>query len=174
MTRHGRPKPIDWIGKVVTRLDFTSGIRSYGMSGPKIRASCERALSCPSQTPMANRHQIFCFLQVCKYKSDLELFGKKEYWQPPSEFEKLRAGDCEDYALWTWRKLIDLKEDARLVIGMHEKTGHAWVTSVCEDGVWLLETTSKHHLRFVRVEDAEGYRPWFSVDGRLRFFNHET
>jgi hypothetical protein len=43
------------------------------------------------------------FLVNCRYVSDEEQFGKKDYWQPPEEFEKRKQGDCEDFALWTWR-----------------------------------------------------------------------
>jgi hypothetical protein len=173
VTRRDRPPPIDWIGKVITNHDYTSGIRSYDMSTKKIRDLCTLALKEPSQTPMANHHQIFCFLAICTCKSDLELFGEQEHWQLPSEFEKLRQGDCEDHAIWTWRKLVDLKEDARLVIGSQDDGGHVWVNSIREDGVWLLETTAKTDLRFQRIDETKGYKPKFSVDGRLRFFRHE-
>jgi hypothetical protein len=46
------------------------------------------------------------FLVGCTYVSDTELFGKRDYWQPPEDFEKRRKGDCEDFALWTWRQLL--------------------------------------------------------------------
>src|SRR6266478_1137994 len=48
------------------------------------------------------------FLRKCRYVSDEEQFGKKEYWMPPQDFERSRKGDCEDFSLmrggnsWTW------------------------------------------------------------------------
>lgn len=33
--------------------------------------------------------------------TDEELFGQPDYWQTPEEFLKRRAGDCEDYALFS-------------------------------------------------------------------------
>lgn len=33
------------------------------------------------------------------YKSDLEVHGKREYWQDPEETLKRRTGDCEDFAI---------------------------------------------------------------------------
>jgi hypothetical protein len=36
------------------------------------------------------------FLRSCRGVSDKKLFDKEDYWQPPDEFEKRKAGDCED------------------------------------------------------------------------------
>jgi hypothetical protein len=47
--------------------------------------------------------------------SDQELLGKLDYWQPPEDFEKRKKGDCEDFALWTWRQLLDMGYGAPLV-----------------------------------------------------------
>ena len=51
---------------------------------------------------------IVAFLQTCEYVSDIELFHKPDFWQHPRDFEKLRRGDCADFALWAWRKLAEL------------------------------------------------------------------
>jgi predicted transglutaminase-like cysteine proteinase len=69
------------------------------------------------------------FLASCQYISDREQFGKDDYWQPPDEFEKRKKGDCEDFALWTWRQLLNLGYDARFVVGSSGRygDGHAWV-----------------------------------------------
>jgi predicted transglutaminase-like cysteine proteinase len=47
------------------------------------------------------------FLNGCKYVSDEEQFDRKDYWMPPEEFEKSKKGDCDDFALWTWRQLLE-------------------------------------------------------------------
>ena len=60
---------------------------------------------------------IVAFLQTCEYVTDIELFHKLDFWQHPAAFEKLRRGDCEDFALWAWRKLAELGIDADFCVG---------------------------------------------------------
>lgn len=69
------------------------------------------------------------FLVRCQYVSDQELFDKRDYWQPPEDFERRRKGDCEDFALWTWRQLLSMGYDARFIGGSAGRygSGHAWV-----------------------------------------------
>jgi hypothetical protein len=55
------------------------------------------------------------WLLGCEYVSDPELFNEPDFWQHPRTFEQLRRGDCEDHALWAWRKLVELGHDAHLV-----------------------------------------------------------
>src|SRR5262245_32721587 len=57
------------------------------------------------------------WLQGCQYISDAELFHERDYWQHPGAFEELRRGDCEDFALWTWRKLGEIGIDAEFYVG---------------------------------------------------------
>jgi predicted transglutaminase-like cysteine proteinase len=57
------------------------------------------------------------FLAACKAVSAQDLFGKRDYWQPPEEFERLKKGGCVDFSLWTWRQLLSLGYDARFVGG---------------------------------------------------------
>src|SRR5258708_4353585 len=72
------------------------------------------------------------FLGGCKQVSDKELFDKDDYWQPPEEFERLKKGDCDDFAFWTWRQFMDLGFDTRIVFGRVGRygSGHAWVQFV--------------------------------------------
>jgi hypothetical protein len=69
------------------------------------------------------------FLSRCKYVSDKEQFDRDDYWQPPEQFERSKQGDCDDFALWTWRELLDLGYEARFVLGRAGRygEGHAWV-----------------------------------------------
>src|SRR5206468_9236743 len=57
------------------------------------------------------------FLAGCRYVSDNEQFGVRDYWMPPEEFERRKRGDCECAALWAWRQLLQLRYDARFVVG---------------------------------------------------------
>ena len=47
------------------------------------------------------------FLRKCRYVSDEEQFGKKEYWMPPQDFERSRKGDGEDFSLYAWGQLLE-------------------------------------------------------------------
>ena len=117
------------------------------------------------------------FLSTCSAVSDKEQFGTDEYWQPPEDFEKTRKGDCEDFALWTWRELLAMGYDARFVAGRHGRfgIGHAWVTFQRDGKCYLVEP----QLRFVgetfpRLTTLR-YEPKFSVawDGqRISFYSH--
>jgi predicted transglutaminase-like cysteine proteinase len=45
------------------------------------------------------------WLFSCKYVTDSMSQGVLDHWQHPVDFESSKAGDCEDHALWAWRKL---------------------------------------------------------------------
>jgi len=118
------------------------------------------------------------FLMGCRYVSDKELFGKEEYWQPPEEFEKNRKGDCEDFALWTWRQLLNMGYDVRFVGGRAGRygEGHAWIEFL-QDGKWfLLEPLYRRVGRTIPRLLTLRYEPRTSVswDGKtLRYFSHK-
>jgi hypothetical protein len=115
------------------------------------------------------------WLLGCDYESDPELFHERDFWQHPRTFERLRRGDCEDHALWAWRKLVELGLDAELVCGRWDVTrpdarGHAWV--VFRDGgtEFVLETVEDTRAAMVRplAEVRAHYRPHSAVDARFR------
>ena len=56
------------------------------------------------------------WLLGCEYVSDPDLFRVADYWQHPRTFEQIRRGDCEDHAIWAWRKLIELAPRPNRVI----------------------------------------------------------
>jgi len=85
-----------------------------------------------SAIAVASLDDILEWLAGCHYESDTSLFRESDYWQHPHTFEQLRRGDCEDFALWAWRKLIEIGIDADLVIGRRvppgaENSRHAWI-----------------------------------------------
>src|SRR5262245_57744122 len=57
------------------------------------------------------------WLLQCQYVTDVDLFKERDLWQHPSAFEALRRGDCEDFALWTWRKLGEVGIEAEFYVG---------------------------------------------------------
>src|SRR6266436_4813001 len=86
------------------------------------------------------------FLRKCRYVSDEEQFGKKEYWMPPQDFERSRKGDCEDFSLYAWRQLLDMGYKARFVGGTvgDSPAGHAWVTFQKDGKHYLLEPQHRY------------------------------
>ena len=121
---------------------------------------------------------IRAFLISCNYVSDQELFGKRDYWQPPEEFERRKKGDCEDFALWTWRQLLNLGYDARFIGGSAGRygAGHAWVQYFQEGKCYLLEPLCSRVGYTIPRLSTLRYEPRISVswDGKtLRYFAHK-
>ncbi len=118
------------------------------------------------------------FLSGCKYVSDQEQFGKRDYWQPPEEFERTKRGDCDCFALWTWRELLTLGYDARFVIGRAGRYGevHAWVQFSKDGKDFLVEPTmARLGCAMPRLETLR-YHPRLSVawnGSNINFFTHE-
>jgi predicted transglutaminase-like cysteine proteinase len=79
-----------------------------------------------------------------KYQLDAQQYGGyKEVWQNSKEAFINTRGDCEDHALALTDWLIEMGIDARIVLGSYKNEGHAWVVVFMENGVFLLESTSK-------------------------------
>jgi len=119
------------------------------------------------------------FLCGCRPVSDEKLFGKREYWQPPDEFEKRKAGDCEDFSLRTWRQLLDMGYDARIVFGRSGRygIGHAWVCLLQNDKCYLLEPQAAPlGLKLPRLSSLR-YQPRYSISsigGELKYYAHKN
>jgi len=115
------------------------------------------------------------WLLKCSYLSDDKLFRNADFWQHPAMFEKVRKGDCEDHAIWAWRRLRDLGIPARLFTGrvvslVNGGAGfHAWVVYEHEGKSVLFETVAYHRQRMLRpLEEARHeYVPHFSIDHSL-------
>lgn len=109
------------------------------------------------------------WLQQCQYVRDAELFGQRDVWQHPGEFETRRQGDCEDHALWAWRKLGELNVPAEFVVGRVQwgEVGdgvHAWVAYEENGRSYILESTHKKQIIYPLETIQTRYHPWFSVD----------
>lgn len=48
------------------------------------------------------------FFNKITYKTDLSVWGEKDYWATPFEFMGSGAGDCEDYAIAKYFSLVKL------------------------------------------------------------------
>lgn len=165
------PDYYDASGRKTFRPDLRrrSGFRSTFPPG--------RFLSQPLKTWCSDFAELRRFLSTCKYVSDKEQFAEEDYWQPPDNFEQSRKGDCEDFALWTWRQLIHMNCPARFVLGTPGRygDGHAWITFEKDGKAFLLEPLSwPVGLRLPRLSVIR-YKPKFSMawDGEnISFYAH--
>jgi len=137
-----------------------------------------RYVSQPLTVQCNSVKDIRSFLSTCEYVSDKELFGKQDYWQPPDQFEKNKKGDCEDFALWTWRQLLNLGYDARFVGGACGRYGggHAWVEYFENGKCYLVEPLRSGIVSTMPRLSTIRYLPKLSVswDGKtLRYFAHK-
>ncbi len=107
--------------------------------------------------------------------TDPQLFGCADYWQHPCAFEQSRAGDCEDFALWAWRKMVHLGYDAEFIAGRivdacGEHRGHTWILFRSDGTVFLFDPVLAQRalmvmpLRMVR----DSYIPEVSVGPDLK------
>jgi hypothetical protein len=137
-----------------------------------------RYISQPLSIQCSRMGDVRNFLSSCRYVSDKELFDKIDYWQPPEEFEKRKKGDCEDFALWTWRQLLSMGYDARFVGGSAGRygAGHAWVEYFKDGKCFLLEPLCCRVGYTMPRLSTMRYQPRISVswDGKtLRYFSHK-
>ena len=126
--------------------------------------------------------EICKWLAHCKYQDDASLFGRPDVWQHPVDFELLKKGDCDDHALWAWRKLRELNLPAQLVCGKwydpkrkrERPEGHAWVLfkKRGKKSWHVLECTGKDPKKMIiSLKDGEkNYFPELSVDTSLQTY----
>jgi hypothetical protein len=146
--------------------------------GPPSTFPMGRYVSKPLSVHCRTIGEIRNFLLGCHYVSDEKLFGKRDYWQPPDEFEKRKKGDCEDFAFWCWRQLLSMGYEARFTGGSagHYGAGHAWVEYFQNGKCFLFEPLfCKVGYTMPRLSTVR-YQPRYSVswDGKtLRYFSHK-
>ncbi|WP_420632087.1 hypothetical protein [Candidatus Leptofilum sp.] len=134
-----------------------------------------------SQVKVQSLDDICHWLQQCEYVGDRELFGQGDVWQHPSEFESRRQGDCEDHALWAWRKLKELNIPAEFVVGRTafgengnegRLISHAWISYQENGRTYIMETTHKKQLIYPLEAVQTRYHPWVSVNQQLQTFRY--
>lgn len=130
----------------------------------------------PSNVSIRSIRELCYWLRKCEYHSDSVLFGRSDYWQHPTGFETLRRGDCEDHALWAWRKLIELGHQTELVVGEcqfgaeSEDNIHAWVVYSKNGSRYLFESAAKSKKEMIRplADASPQYCPHVSIDQNLQ------
>jgi hypothetical protein len=135
-------------------------------------------VSQPLPTKCKDLEEVRRFLIMCRYVSDQAQFGQRDYWMPPQEFEQRKKGDCDDFALWTWRQLLAMGYDARFVVGESGRygSGHAWVTYTENRRTYLVEALAAWATPKLPRLSTVRYQPGISVtwDGkRILYYEHE-
>ncbi len=155
------------------RINLPRETWRFGRAAP---ADMAAFLAQPSTVTVSSVADVCAWLRRCTYDHDEAIFGEPDRWQAPAEFEVRRRGDCEDHALWAWRKLHELGLEAELVVGRYliapgPQNYHAWVVFTEPDGrKMLLEATTKWWGRMPvpLKEVGHEYLPFHSVDGHLQ------
>ena len=149
-----------------------------GAFGPGSHREFAHYFEGESRVRVESIDEIVEWLLTCQYMTDAIQFKQRDLWQHPVTFEQLRCGDCEDFALWAWRKLAEMGVDVEFYVGRvvrDDEPGvdrqHAWVVFRV-DGVPFLFEPAADRQRMIRhlSEAMSHYVPYFAVDGRLRTF----
>lgn len=191
-----------WLAKLLDPV-FTAAVRLVPVDDPWERLSTRVPLARfgpgarndfswylegdTAQSPQS-LDEMMDWLSGCEYASDETLFAEADFWQHPRTFEHLRRGDCEDFALWAWRKLLELGYDADLVVGRcvppaRESSRHAWIVFRRDGNEYLYEPSRRDRATAVRLlsDVRNRYIPEFGVgpdakrfafSGYLYFLKH--
>jgi hypothetical protein len=170
--------PLDWIARLIGRhLDpwerqpSKVPARYFGLKdGQSLKVYFEPA----SAVPVSNLDDLCTFLLSCQYVPVGKGLGQQDRWMRPHDVEWCRAGDCKAFALWAWRRLVELGHDAELVCGewspRSDSLGlHAFVLFHDGQRTYVLETTARSKDAMVQPWElvrAE-YIPAYAVDKSL-------
>jgi hypothetical protein len=141
--------------------------------GPGSATPFARYFEDESRVEVRSIDDIVAWLASCEYMSDADQFHERDVWQPPSSFERRQRGDCEDFALWAWRKLAEIGVDAEFFVGRVTGGGdpavqsqHAWIVFRVDGDEVLFEPAARDRERMLQPLSAvkDAYVPHFSVD----------
>ncbi|MGR3173084.1 MAG: hypothetical protein ACUZ8N_00605 [Candidatus Scalindua sp.] len=118
-------------------------------------------------TPYNNKYQkVHEYLETAsrfEYKADVR---GADYWQLPSETERLGTGDCDDKAIWLYSKLIkEGIDNIRLVLGNYksgEFSVHMWVNWYQDGQVFILDPSIDNGIRSAYQYWKDYYQPFYS------------
>lgn len=110
------------------------------------------------------------FWNMWPYRTDIEVYGKRDYWAAPYEF-LAKSGDCEDYCIAKYYTLKELgipPDDMRIVVVREtiRNIGHAILAVYCGDEIYILDNLSEAVRPAERVRN---YVPQFSVNEKYRW-----
>lgn len=163
--------PDPWV-----RLDRPPSLAQFG---PGAKHEFAHYLAGTDSVPVTSLSEMQEWLLGCEYQTDEALFHEEDFWQHPATFERLRAGDCEDFALWSWRTLLALKVDADFVVGLCTCDGrpqfrHAWIVFREEGVEYVLEPAATDRARMIHPLNVVRalYVPQLGVDRYARPFTY--
>ncbi len=133
--------------------------------------------TCKVENKFNSIEELRKFLMTCSYKSDKEQFDKDDYWMPPNDFEKSRLGDCDDFALYTWRQFIEMGYKSRYTIGLggRYEIGHAWVTLSIGGKNFFVEPLARKVKKLPRFFQLR-YKPDISaefIENKMIYYKHK-
>jgi hypothetical protein len=132
-----------------------------------------------SGVPVRAVRDVVDWLCACEYVTDVEQFHERDLWQHPRAFEQLRRGDCEDFALWAWRKLAEIGVQAEFYVGRvvcsdapEVDRHHAWVVYRAGGEDMLFEPALRDPDQMIRplADVMDRYVPYFAINHRLDTF----
>lgn len=148
------------------RFALEPPLRAFGPGAEDFRGYLTRHSRVEARTPQA----VARWLLGCRYAEDTHLLDAHDHWLHPATFELVRSGDCEDFALWAWRKLVESGHDAAFVVGVRTVPGaprgrHAWVTYLDQGEHFLLDAVERTLERIIRPvsEVQDHYEPQVGV-----------
>jgi hypothetical protein len=144
--------------------------------GPGSRHQFAHYFEGESSVRVESIDDIVAWLLNCEYASDADLFHERDLWQHPSAFEQRRRGDCEDFALWAWRKLSEIGIEAEFYVGrvccgdrLEADQQHAWVVYLIDGTDYLFEPAARSRAQMIRplADVMDDYVPHFAVNRRF-------
>lgn len=86
------------------------------------------------------------------YDSDKKLYGQLDYWTFPIEVKGGLRGDCEDYSLYKYNRLVEegIPEENLTIIICKTETGegHAILGVITDEGVKILDNREKSVISY--------------------------
>jgi|GEM_PF-875917 len=104
--------------------------------------------------------------------------GRADVWQSSRQAFLYPRGDCEDHAIVLADWLIEMGQDARVVVGDMDGAGHAWVVLLKGGKEYLLEATKKYGLGrnkpYPLAVLHKGYHPRYMFNREGFWVNNDT
>lgn len=115
------------------------------------------------------------YVNSFKYKTDMENYGKKEYYASPLEMIKKQSGDCEDYAILKYNILVNEfgldKNKFKFIFGMIGKNNepHILLSYKDNDKEFYLDNTIKN--RMLESNKHQNFKKLIEIKDDKMLFN---
>ena len=115
------------LASLATGLELSSRLLAYveenfGTPARERLESWERLVADKTELPeLAQLERVNEFFNQIPFKSDLEHWGKPDYWATPVEFLATNGGDCEDYSIAKYMTLraLGVPDDRMRITYVH-------------------------------------------------------